>query len=557
MILPIPNEYEEIIRYIYMIIYPIIFIIGIIGNLLSSLIFSITDLSQTSCGIYFLLLAIYDSIGLLGGLHHCLILGYHISIPNATYCRARNFLAYTSIDMVSWMIVAISVDRYVKVKFPIHARIYCTKKLTVIVACILMTILILKNIHLATVFIGDFTDNAADNCDPNPDYPTYVKFFENVWPWIDLTTFVLLPFIIVTSCNIFIIKYQYKRHLKFGLRNLDRSIIRFLLISSISLIICNFPVSITIVIYPYISKNNAKNDHNDKVVFVFNLLRLPAYASLAFNFYLYYYSSNFTEAGQCQVHNRPDYLSLASNNNDENSNRLTVSTFANNLATILGLSPDQTEKSEQPMFYSTRPLEIPSSTWLFHIEGLDRLSNTGISLDDNGEFDIDSIHSKLSQTGNADALSMGSVIISSKSDLNNFEQALKDQLSRIDQQATVNYIVIVCDDCKDDNAAQQIQNQLKTKIDKIISNDPQTLAMTLITKESARVRRARQVETTSANITIAEMYSDEYPVMFNLFFWTSLVLALIVISIAYVFLTLDPGADTIIYRMTTPRLKVD
>ncbi|CAF3378826.1 unnamed protein product [Rotaria sp. Silwood1] len=145
----------------------------------------------------------------------------------------------------------------------------------------------------------------------------------------------------------------------------------------------------------------------------------------------------------------------------------------------------------------------------------------------------------------------------SKSDLNNFEQALKDQLSRIDQQATVNYIVIVCDDCKDDNAAQQIQNQLKTKIDKIISNDPQTLAMTLITKESARVRRARQVETTSANITIAEMYSDEYPVMFNLFFWTSLVLALIVISIAYVFLTLDPGADTIIYRMTTPRLKVD
>jgi renin receptor len=53
------------------------------------------------------------------------------------------------------------------------------------------------------------------------------------------------------------------------------------------------------------------------------------------------------------------------------------------------------------------------------------------------------------------------------------------------------------------------------------------------------------------------MYSDDYPVMFNLFFWTSLVLGLIIISVVYVFLTLDPGADTIIYRMTTPRLKVD
>jgi renin receptor len=53
------------------------------------------------------------------------------------------------------------------------------------------------------------------------------------------------------------------------------------------------------------------------------------------------------------------------------------------------------------------------------------------------------------------------------------------------------------------------------------------------------------------------MYSDEYPVMFNLFFWTSLALTLMVISIIYVFLNLDPGADTIIYRMTTPRLKVE
>ncbi|CAF2532546.1 unnamed protein product [Rotaria sp. Silwood2] len=149
---------------------------------------------------------------------------------------------------------------------------------------------------------------------------------------------------------------------------------------------------------------------------------------------------------------------------------------------------------------------------------------------------------------------------SSKSDLNNFEQALKDQLSRINEQTSVNYIVIVCDDCHDDNATQELQNQLKKAIDKIIANDPQTLAMTLTTKQSARIRRARAAEGVSANetnVTIAEMYSDNYPVMFNLFFWTSLALALVVIAIVYVFLTLDPGADTIIYRMTAPRLKVD
>jgi len=218
------------------------------------------------------------------------------------------------------------------------------------------------------------------------------------------------------------------------------------------------------------------------------------------------------------------------------------------------------KKKEKPVFYSSRPLEIPSSTWLFHIEGLDELSKTGISFEDNGKFDIDSIHSKLIQTGNGDTLNIGSILITSESDINNLKETLKNQISQMDKQASIKYIVIVCDECTNPKSIEHLEKQLNTTIDQIIANDPQTLAITLTTKESARIRRARQAEVVNnngTNITIATFYSDEYPIMFNLFFWTSLVLAIIVISIVYVFLTLDPGADTIIYRMTAPRLKVD
>ncbi|CAF0958563.1 unnamed protein product [Adineta steineri] len=290
--LSVHNELEEIIHYLYMIIYPIIFIVGLIGNLLSSLLFSITELNQTSCGIYFLLLSIFDSLALIGGLHHCLTIGYHITVPNASYCRIRNLVLYTSMDMASWMVVAISVDRYLKVKFPIKTRIYCTKKLNIIVSCILTVILTLKNIHLSTKFIGNISDDADDYCGPNPNYPTYMSFFKNIWPWIDLTTFALLPFVIVTLCNISIVYDQYKRHLKFGRRNLDRTLIKFLLISSFSFIICNFPISITVVLYPYISKSYGTKETYDEAAFIFDILRLPSYASLAFNFYIYYYSSS-------------------------------------------------------------------------------------------------------------------------------------------------------------------------------------------------------------------------------------------------------------------------
>ncbi len=207
---PINREHlKEISHYMYMIIYPIIFIVGLIGNLLSSLLFSITKLNQTSCGVYFLLLAISDSIALIGGLHHCLTIGYSVAVPNASYCRVRNFLLYTSMDMASWMVVAISVDRYLKMKYPIKARMHATRKLAIIISCVITFIFILKNFHLATVYIGDFTDDAEDNCDPNPAYPNYVSFFTNIWPWIDLTTFALLPFVIVAVCNAFIIYDQY------------------------------------------------------------------------------------------------------------------------------------------------------------------------------------------------------------------------------------------------------------------------------------------------------------------------------------------------------------
>ncbi|CAF1020214.1 unnamed protein product [Adineta ricciae] len=251
-------------------------------------------------------------------------------------------------------------------------------------------------------------------------------------------------------------------------------------------------------------------------------------------------------AGECIVHHHPDYLSLTANTN----NGLTVSDFSNNLATLLGLSADTTSK---PLFYSTNTWEIPKSTWLFHVEGFDRLSNGGLTLVDDNGFNIDSIHSKLRSVEHADSLNMGSIVITSNADMANFENTLQKQVAQMDKQALLKYLVIVCDDCQQD----KLQTQLKTVVDQIVSNEPEALVMTLVTKETARVRRARDAEAVARNVTIATMYSDEYPTMFNLFFWTSLVFALIIISIVYVFLTLDPGSDTIIYRMTTPRVKVD
>lgn len=45
--------------------------------------------------------------------------------------------------------------------------------------------------------------------------------------------------------------------------------------------------------------------------------------------------------------------------------------------------------------------------------------------------------------------------------------------------------------------------------------------------------------------------------MFNLLFWTTLLLAIAIFGISYGMFNIDPGLDTVIYRMTSQRIKKD
>ena len=54
-----------------------------------------------------------------------------------------------------------------------------------------------------------------------------------------------------------------------------------------------------------------------------------------------------------------------------------------------------------------------------------------------------------------------------------------------------------------------------------------------------------------------EEYDPEYPIIFNMILWTMIVLSLSLLFISYGIWNMDPGRDSIIYRMTTQRIKKD
>ncbi|XP_071484405.1 renin receptor-like isoform X1 [Diadema antillarum] len=78
--------------------------------------------------------------------------------------------------------------------------------------------------------------------------------------------------------------------------------------------------------------------------------------------------------------------------------------------------------------------------------------------------------------------------------------------------------------------------------------------VTVVTKLTPT--EAPSSEVTPESLNVAPYYDDSFPVFFNIFLWLGIVLALATLVIAYMLGNMDPG-DSIIYRMTSQRIKMD
>lgn len=56
---------------------------------------------------------------------------------------------------------------------------------------------------------------------------------------------------------------------------------------------------------------------------------------------------------------------------------------------------------------------------------------------------------------------------------------------------------------------------------------------------------------------LAYKYNFHYAVVFNIVLWLMITLALAVIAISYNLWNMDPGYDSIIYRMTNQKIRMD
>lgn len=196
---------------------PIVYVVGVFGHLMSFLILPYFAKKEYSY-VYLLFLSIFDllvlNVGLLiRWLHE--ILGVNILSFNDYTCKMLTFLGLLFSDTSVWLLVAVTMERFIILYHPFRATLICTVRRSLMIIFFLVIIIALVNIHVFWT-LEIVVDNVTrqKNCDSTVDSNALIY---QAWPLIDSLIYSILPFLSTCVLNYKII--QKIRHIKSRNRN--------------------------------------------------------------------------------------------------------------------------------------------------------------------------------------------------------------------------------------------------------------------------------------------------------------------------------------------------
>lgn len=260
-------------------IYMFVCIVGLIGNILALLSFSIKKYQNTIFSSYFRVLILIDILVLLFRIDYFLktidIITFRLI--SSFMCKFTMYLVYLLPALSSWLIVLISLDRFVSIFLP--SKFMFRKKLSFqLLACLLISI---YNISLSTTVLVSY--EYYFKIDRNKNKTEFRC--KNFNPYIDMIDFLnssLIPFIImiISTCftlrNIFVLR-----------KKLDKSIsskdIRFAITSiamNVSFFLLKFPSSFYLALNYFL-----KIDYNTNY-FIYTVLSIFMYMQHGSTFFI-------------------------------------------------------------------------------------------------------------------------------------------------------------------------------------------------------------------------------------------------------------------------------
>ena len=192
-----------------------IFVIGVIGNLLSVLVFSRPSLRRRSCAIYFLALAMTDIASLCASFIDTVLPSYNnvsLTIKSVFICKMNPLMVYFTTDLSNFLLAVASIDRAVSIQWPQKSKDFCRARVAIYIILVMSVIFLLLNGHIFWGF--EIIDEKSRRiCLPSksklvyrnePHSMSYDRFYA-IFDSLDMLFAVVIPFVVMLICNVLIL----------------------------------------------------------------------------------------------------------------------------------------------------------------------------------------------------------------------------------------------------------------------------------------------------------------------------------------------------------------
>lgn len=284
------------------IVSPFLLLVGTFGNVLAVKIFTRKNMRKSFMSQYLIGLSVADLLVL----YICLLrewirylCNYDVRTATNWLCKIHWWLYYVTLDYSVWLLTTISIVRMMSTFRPLSAITRFLKRHSSIVILAVCLISLSVNTHFLIGIDLRTLETSTGKIDYicGPGSKHYDYFVNYVWHYVDLCTFSLIPFLVLSVCNISIIyrvisnKGKTKSHPQIASHDRLSSMTKILVGLNFVFIICTLPICVYLTGMKYwVPRDIPRRIQENDPWYVF--VSLLMYISNTINFFLYNFSGS-------------------------------------------------------------------------------------------------------------------------------------------------------------------------------------------------------------------------------------------------------------------------
>ena len=271
------------IRVLYLTMYPILLVLGTVGNVLAVAVMMRKKNRKHAISWYIAILSLSDTLFLYSTIPW-VIFYYHtnemVDISVYARCTLDYFTYYFSFEYSAWVLVLMSIERFISIVHPLKAKVLATPRRAKQMCLFLVVILAAINAYHLTSRKVYYWDGVP-YCGKRPEH-VYITNY--VWPILDAVIYSYLPSILMFTFNGIIMYHMWSSKNQAALNQQGAMAKNFPRVTKMLLSVSFFFICTTVPVETMFIVRNYSDSYNALLYSCLDALMVLNHSA---NFYLY------------------------------------------------------------------------------------------------------------------------------------------------------------------------------------------------------------------------------------------------------------------------------